>query len=152
MLWGGQIIRFFPEALYEWSSLALLPFLSAMERIAPPDRQALLDAMQRVPQKTSIWRLSLLEEFDLTTLPLQQLIQPTLILASGADRLLPSIVEARKLQKLIPHAEIEILPNSGHTCLLEAEVNLYQIMQRHHFLNKLPHSRIPKSAVLTNTP
>lgn len=134
MLWGGQVIRYFPEFLYELSSIALLPSLAALERIAPSDRQALLEAIRCVPQKTSAWRLSLLQAFNVDQLPLEHLTQPTLIIASASDRLLPSVTEAQSLQQRLPQAQLQILPHSGHTCLLEAEINLYQLMQQQHFL------------------
>jgi pimeloyl-ACP methyl ester carboxylesterase len=134
MLWGGQVIRYFPEFLYELSSIALLPSLAALERIAPRDRQALLDAIRCVPQKTSAWRLSLLQTFNVDQLPLEQVTQPTLIIASAADRLLPSVTEAQTLQQRLPQSQLQVLPQSGHTCLLEADINLYQLMQQQHFL------------------
>jgi pimeloyl-ACP methyl ester carboxylesterase len=134
MLWGGQVVRYFPNSLYELSSIALLPFLAELDRIAPRDRQAFLEAVCSVPQKTSAWRLSLLQEFDIDSLPLGKWMQPTLIMGSGADRLLPSVSEAQNLQQRMPQARLVVLPNSGHACLLEADLSLYQIMQQQEFL------------------
>jgi pimeloyl-ACP methyl ester carboxylesterase len=134
MVWGGQVIRFFPKLLYQTSSVVLLPFLAALERISPDDRQSLLKAVQSVPKVTSLWRLSLLAEFDVNALHLERLRQPLLILASGSDRLLPSVEEAQNLVRKLPHAQLVILPDSGHACLLEADVNLYQIMEQQNFL------------------
>ncbi len=28
-----------------------------------------------------------------------------------------------------------LLPNSGHACLVESDINLYEIMQKEHFLD-----------------
>ena len=44
---------------------------------------------------------------------------PTLLIASGEDRLLPSLTEAVRLQSLLPSAQRVVLPDSGHTALLE---------------------------------
>lgn len=134
MLWGGQIIQWFPDFLYQISAIALLPYIAALERILPEDRAALLRAMQTVSKATSIWRLSLLKSFQIDDLPLYRLTQPTLILASGSDRLLPSIPDAQQLVSLLPNARLLILPHSGHACLLEKDINVYQILTSQNFL------------------
>lgn len=134
MVWGGQIIRYFPHFMYQMSSTLLLACLANLERIAPDDRQSLLKATQSVPQATSVWRLSLLSRFNLDDLDLKRLTQPILIVASGSDRLLPSVEEAQNLVRRLPQARVVILPDSGHACLLEADVNLYEIMQQQNFL------------------
>ena len=59
---------------------------------------------------------------------------PTLIVASAADRLLPSLEESGRLVGKIPDARRVILPNSGHTALLESGISLAEIMGRTGFL------------------
>ena len=132
--WGSSLARWLPESWYQVSSVGLLPFLASFGRILPEDRHALLDAVQSVPQRTSIWRLSLLNEFDLEDQCLSCLTQPVLLLSSAADRLLPSLAEAERLAMLLPNVTAVVLPDSGHACLLEADVNLYEIMRQHGFL------------------
>jgi pimeloyl-ACP methyl ester carboxylesterase len=66
--------------------------------------------------------------------PLTQIPQPTLIIASQGDLLLPSVEEAYGLQGQLPRAKLEILPHSGHACLLERDLNLGALLQTHHFL------------------
>jgi len=134
MLWGGQIIQWFPNFLYEWSSVGLLPFLGDLNRISPRDHQAFFTAVRTVPKETSLWRLSLLQSFRLSDLPLDRLRQPVLLIASGSDRLLPSIPDAKALVRRLPNAKLTTLPNSGHACLLEKDVNLYEILQAQQFL------------------
>ncbi|AFY65206.1 alpha/beta fold hydrolase [Geitlerinema sp. PCC 7407] len=133
--WGAQITPWLPEPLYRASTLALLPFLSALGQIEAGDRQALLEAIQSVPQQTSVWRLALLRDFDLGDLQLRRIRQPALILASAGDRLLPSIDEANRLVHCLRDARMHILPNSGHTCLLEANVRLFDILAACEFLD-----------------
>ena len=134
MLWGGEIIRWFPDFLFEFSAVGLLPYLAALERILPEDRQALLDAMRTVPKVTSAWRISLLKFFELDALPLYRVTQPVLIIASGRDRLLPSVADAQHLLSVLNNAKLCVLPDSGHACLLEKNVNLFQLLQRQDFL------------------
>ncbi len=47
---------------------------------------------------------------------------PTMVVASARDRLLPSLSEAGRLVSLIPGALRVVLPDSGHTALLESKV------------------------------
>jgi pimeloyl-ACP methyl ester carboxylesterase len=135
--WGSLLVRWLPQFLYQASAVTLLPFLAALERISPEDRYALLAAMRSVPQRTSLWRLSLLSQFNLDEKQIYRLSQPVLLIASEADRLLPSLAETKYLLQKFPHAQLVTLPHSGHACLLEADINLYEIMRSRNFLGKL---------------
>jgi pimeloyl-ACP methyl ester carboxylesterase len=148
MLWGGEIIQWFPDFLYQLSAIGLLPHIAALERILPENRVALLRAMRTVHKATSIWRLSLLKSFQIDDLQLYRLTQPVLIIASGSDRLLPSIADAQQLVDLLPNARLLVLPQSGHACLLEADVNLYQILKSQGFLESLSVTREPQCDLL----
>ncbi|KAM3091883.1 alpha/beta fold hydrolase [Phormidesmis sp. 146-35] len=132
--WGSSLSRYLPEVAYQLSSVTFLPLLASFGRIAPADRQALIEAVRSVPQKTSIWRMSLLHQFQTPTSELQQLDQPVLLLASVDDKLFPSVPEAYRLKRAFQNAQVVVLPQSGHTCLLETEVNLFKIMEAHGFL------------------
>lgn len=134
--WGSHLVRPLPDVLHRFSCISFLPFLAALERMEVADRQALLEAVQSVSQETSIWRLSLLREFQVSEPELQRITQTTLVVASGRDRLLPSVQEAEHLIQHLPSARMHLLPYSGHACLLEAEVNLYKILQETDFLPK----------------
>jgi pimeloyl-ACP methyl ester carboxylesterase len=132
--WGSQLGHWVPEFFYGVSALALLPFLSNLERIVTSDRRALLNAMRSVPPKTVIWRVSMVSEFEVDETQLRHLTQPVMLIAGGADRLLPSVHEAERLAKWLPNAKVVVLPHSGHTCLLETDVNLFDVMKSHSFL------------------
>jgi pimeloyl-ACP methyl ester carboxylesterase len=132
--WGSGLTDLMPTGLYGVGSLVLLPFLAALDRIASPDRQELARILQTIPPETDRWRLSLLREFDVEDTQLRSLTQPVLLVASARDLLLPSVAEAKRLTDTFPHAQMTILPHSGHACLLEADVNLYEIMQAENFL------------------
>ncbi len=134
--WGSHLTQWLPPNLYPLSVIGLLPILASLGKIAGDDRRALLEAMQAVPQNTSVWRLALVRSFNVDENQLRGVKQPTLVIASGADRLLPSIAEAKLLVKVIPNAEMVRLANSGHACLLETDVDLHAIMHDRNFLTK----------------
>lgn len=132
--WSAQISRHLPEFLYRCSSVTLLPLLAAFHRIADRDREALFEAVRSVPQKTSVWRMALLSQFQVPVEALRALEAPALILVSAKDRLLPSLTEGFRLKAVFKKAQVAILPESGHTSLLETDVNLYEIMREYGFL------------------
>ncbi|MDJ0555760.1 MAG: alpha/beta fold hydrolase [Microcoleaceae cyanobacterium MO_207.B10] len=127
--WGSYLTQWLPSYLYQLSVTGLLPFLAALGRIERDERQALLEAMQSVSQQTSIWRLELMRSFKVETTQLEALQLPVLVIASAADRLLPSLPQGKFLVKHLPKAQMVVLPNSGHACLLEADVDLYKIIR-----------------------
>lgn len=132
--WGSQVTGWLPPPMYAMSVVGLLPFLASLGHIARPERNDLLAAMQSVPQQTSTWRVSLLREFEIASEQLAQIHQPVLAIASRGDRLLPSVAEANRFTHFMPQATAAILPHSGHACLLETDVNLYQILKDRDFL------------------
>ena len=133
MGWGVSLAQGLPTPFYQISTLGLLPFLIVPQRVSRQNRRALLTAMQSVTPKSAAWRLSLLRQFTIEELPLERIGQPTLILASRADRLLPSATEAERLVRYLPNAQKILLPQSGHACLLETEVKLVDILQSRRF-------------------
>lgn len=147
---GAQLGQWVPDWFYPISALALLPFLSALPRTAPGDRHALLNAMQSVPPETVNRRISMVMEFEVDKTQLRHLTQPVLLIAGGADRLLPSVLEAQRLADWLPNANVVVLPDSGHTCLLEEDVNLFEIMKSHNFLETSMLNQ-DVNAVLTST-
>lgn len=132
--WGGTLALWLPEFIHHGASLALLPFLAALERIERDDRLALLEAMRSLPQRAVSWRIFLLRKFAIEPEKLQKFVKPVLLVASAADRLLPSVDEAERLIDILPNAKMLILPHSGHACLLESDVNLVQILKEAGFL------------------
>lgn len=135
MSWGAHLTRWIPELLYPASCIGLLPFLAALERMKLDDRRLLLQVMNAVTQASSVWRLSLLQTFDIPEREYRRITQPTLLIASQGDRLLPSVIEAQRLTKHIPQAQTYTLHNSGHACLLESDLSLYDVLRTCHFLN-----------------
>ena len=146
--WLSQLVELVPECLYDVGALGLLPFLASLQRISDNIRHELLKTMRYVPAETVVWRLSLLREFDIEDEQLRSLTQLTLLIAGGSDRLLPSVNEITRLANLIPNSQAVILPQCGHACLLEEDVNLYEIMQFNNFLEvkspKIANLKIPQ--------
>lgn len=132
---GSMITRQLPDLAYRYSARGLVPFLIEANRVPKRDQVALEKAMGSVPAKTAAWRMLLLSRFEAERLPLERMNQPVLLIAGGQDKLLPSIREARSLQRRFPNAQLTILPNSGHACLLEWDVNLPKILRQHNFLD-----------------
>lgn len=125
----SSLTELLPAPLYQLSSLSLCNLLIASHRVSRPLRQQLLVAMQAVSPRSAAWRMALLRQFRLEDLALDRVLQPVLILASGADRLLPSHYEARRLARCLPRARTLLLPDSGHACLLERQVDLSAILK-----------------------
>jgi pimeloyl-ACP methyl ester carboxylesterase len=138
----SSLTQLLPVPLYQLSSLTLCDFLIASHRVSRATRQQLLAAMQAVGPRSAAWRMALLRQFRLEDLALDRVRKPVLILASGADRLLPSQHEARRLARCLPSATTLLLPESGLACLLEREVDLSAILQSQAWwCDRLPPTR-----------
>ncbi|MEH1871190.1 alpha/beta fold hydrolase [Nostoc sp.] len=132
--WASQLTYLVPSELYDVGALGLLPFLASLPRISQSDRHELLKTMRSVPPETVHWRLSLLREFDIDNEQLGRLTQPVLLIAGGSDRLLPSVTEVKRIGNILPNTQIVVLPHCGHACLLEENINLYEILKDNDFL------------------
>jgi pimeloyl-ACP methyl ester carboxylesterase len=133
---GANFTQLLPPGLYRLSCLALLPFLAALERMAAEHRDDLLAAMQAVECRSAMWRVALLNQFDVTREQLGQIGQPTLVISSGCDRLLPSAIEGKVLTAHLPRATAHLIPDGGHALLLEQQVNLHTILSNCGFLEQ----------------
>jgi pimeloyl-ACP methyl ester carboxylesterase len=140
----SQLTDFVPSWFYDIGALGLLPFLASLSRMSSSIRHELLRTMRSLPAETVNWRLSLLREFQVEEKKLQQLTQQVLLIAGGSDRLLPSVSEVERLDQILPNPKKLILPDSGHACLLEEDVNLYKILKDHEFVESLKYSHATK--------
>ncbi|ACC81579.1 alpha/beta fold hydrolase [Nostoc punctiforme] len=131
---GSLLFPYTPQLFYKISSFLSLPFLANLSRVSPVASQALLKSTSFAPKKTANQRLSLMKEFDIDENKLSQITQPVLLIASKNDRLLPSEAEAQSLSNIFPNSQIITLPNSGHACLVQNDVNLYQILLSANFI------------------
>jgi pimeloyl-ACP methyl ester carboxylesterase len=143
-----------PADLYPLSCIALMPFLANLNRIEAQDRDLLLRVMQSIQFKSAMWRVSLLDQFEVTIQQLQRLKQPTLVVTSGNDRLLPSPIEGKFLAQQIPRSALHFIPEGGHAVLLERDVILHDILSLHGFLEQKQEKNpvglaVDKSATVT---
>jgi pimeloyl-ACP methyl ester carboxylesterase len=128
-----RLMAWTPPLLYRLSPIVILWLTSALTRIPLARLRILWKAAQVAPKKTAEYRLSQLIEFRIDQTLLDRFTRSVLLIASQADRLLPSVAEAQRLSRIFPAAQVVVLPRSGHTCLVEPKVNLYQILQAEHF-------------------
>ena len=131
---GADITPWLPAWLHRYSAAGLLPFLAKLNRINDGDRLKLIESMKSLPPQVVSWRLSLLRDFKIASEQLRSLTMPSLIIAGAEDSLLPSVQEADKLISLLPQAKKTVLPKSGHACLLETEIDLYDLLKQENFI------------------
>ena len=131
---GSLLFPYTPQLFYKISSFLSLPFLANLSRISPAASQALSKSTSSAPKETANQRLSLMREFDIDEKKLSKITQPVLLIASKDDRLLPSSAEAQRLNNIFPNSQIITLPNSGHACLVQNDVNLYEILLSANFI------------------
>lgn len=139
--------QFVPSFLFDVGAFGLLPLLANVDKIEVSDRQNLLDAMRLLPPEIINHRLCMLRDFKISEEELKKIEQPVLLIGSERDGLSPSVSEVERLNQILPNAQKFILPNSGHACLLETQVNLYQILIEQSFLTSEKPEQIVK---LTN--
>jgi pimeloyl-ACP methyl ester carboxylesterase len=129
-----RLLDWTPPLLYKFAPIVILCLVSALTRMPVARLQILWRTAQKVPKETATYQLSQLSQFRIDETQLHQFIHPVLLIASQADRLLPSVAEAQRLSGIFPTAQVVILPHSGHTCLVEPDINLYHILQTEHFV------------------
>ncbi|MGF1571356.1 MAG: alpha/beta fold hydrolase [Nodosilinea sp.] len=132
--WLAGLTPWVLPPLYKTSTLGSLPLLANLSRMHPSTPKLLFQAMGSVSQVSAAWRLGLLSQFRLEPLHLERVKALTLLIASQADQLLPSIDEAQRLAALLPNPRIYPLPYSGHISLLEEGISLGKIFAGVGFL------------------
>lgn len=110
----------------------LSPFEAAQE--LSKNLEALLPRLATlsdiIPRETVLWKLKVLRSAALyANSRLHAVKAETLLLASGKDRMLPSSEEARRLLKVLPNCRVRYFKDSGHTLLLEDNVNLATLIK-----------------------
>jgi pimeloyl-ACP methyl ester carboxylesterase len=93
------------------------------EGILIEDRRLLQEAMRHINLGAYRRRLELIRQVDLRP-HLPQIAVPTVLLASGRDKLVPSIREAHFMASLISNARVYEFPMAGHALLLTPGISL----------------------------
>jgi pimeloyl-ACP methyl ester carboxylesterase len=125
---GSALSGLLPDALYPLSARILINLLISADRVAATDRKTLLDAILSVEPQTAAWRLNLLRQFQVDSIVPKIVDIPTLLIAGGLDRLLPSTLEVRLLGRMLHKSKTTLLPYSGHACLLEKDIHLVDLL------------------------
>jgi pimeloyl-ACP methyl ester carboxylesterase len=128
LAWSSALSGLLPDALYPTSAKILVNFLIATDRVATTERQSLIDAMLSVQPQAAAWRLDLLRRFQVHSIVPDIIDIPVLLIAGELDRLLPSLMEVKILQRLLPKSKTTLLPSSGHACLLEKDIHLADLL------------------------
>lgn len=131
---GSRLFPYTPTFLYQMSSFMALPFLAHLKLLSSAARLGLLNSIRSASVKTTSQRLCLMREFKIDEEKLSQITQSILLIASGDDRLLPSRAEAQRLAKIFSNTQMKILPHNGHACLVETDVNFYEILKTENFI------------------
>jgi pimeloyl-ACP methyl ester carboxylesterase len=128
LAWSSALSGLLPDAMYPASARILVNFLIATDRVAATERQSLVDAMLSVNPQAAAWRLNLLRRFQVHSIVPDIIDIPVLLIAGELDRLLPSLLEVKILQRLLPKSKTTLLPSSGHACLLEKDIHLADLL------------------------
>lgn len=132
--WTTQYADYVPEWLFRASGTIALPLLANFDRMGTYERELFIRTVRPISQACVTWRIGMLHRFEAQPNRLARIQAPTALLASGRDRLFPSDQEAKLLQRFLPRAKTYELPQSGHVCLLENEVDLAQCLKALDFL------------------
>lgn len=131
-----QASSYVPSWLFAASGTLVFPLLANFERISSGSWQTFATIVRPISQDCVAWRLSMLRDFDVSSTQLSQMEIPTALVASRRDRLLPSLQEAERLKRVLSNTSVYVLPNSGHVCLLEDDVDLVHCLRSLDFLPK----------------
>ena len=85
-------------------------------------------------------------QLDQSAAGLRRVKLPIQLLASTEDKVLPSVDECRRLQRLLPNARVTELQGSGHVPLLEARISLRSVLRASGLVGRGPAPR-PKDYV-----
>ena len=108
---------------------AIIERVLEREGILEADRQQYRDIIDTIDLKGYRHRLRLVQEVDLRP-QLALVAVPTVLLAGGCDKVVPSLVEARFMAARIPQARVLEFPDAGHALLMTPGVSLAAVDSR----------------------
>ena len=115
-----------------WGAMRLVRHLTAFRlHSRHTHRTEVKDFIARTSSATRegyINRLRLLRRFDVRE-QLHEIQQPTLLLASELDHLVPAVDQARYMTARIPSSAMRILDGHGHICLIAPDLDLSRILR-----------------------
>jgi len=93
------------------------------EGVPPPYRRHFVEVIHQIDRAGYRRRLRLLQDIDLRP-RLHEIAVPTILLAGGRDKIVPSVAEARFMAARIKNARVHVFPEAGHALLLTPGVSL----------------------------
>ncbi|KAG2493697.1 hypothetical protein HYH03_008211 [Edaphochlamys debaryana] len=93
------------------------------------------------PAAAANFRSNLLRAGDPGEEALRRVGCPVLLVASARDRLLPSILEGGRLERLLPRTRRILLPDSGHAAMLERGFDMVGLMRAAEALGAGPQAQ-----------
>ncbi len=103
----------------EWT----IDYVLRKEGIPVDDRQRFQVIARQIGLADYRRRLQLILETDVRS-RLREITVPTILLASGRDKIVPSVQEAHFMEARIPNASVHEFPEAGHALLLTPGVSL----------------------------
>jgi pimeloyl-ACP methyl ester carboxylesterase len=104
----------------------------ASEGIPAEDRLRYREAIDCVYHPAYCRRLQLVRDIDLRS-RLHKITVPTFLFASGRDRIVPSVPEARYMHSVLTNSKIFEFPDAGHALLLTPGFDLSEYLGRGPF-------------------
>lgn len=159
----GDAYKLLPFAIAPLMANPLTMALNDVDARAPLPQQAsellygLVDMLPQLPAlrivlppETLSWRLQLIQQgIDWLKPRYKDVKQRALVLGSDRDLLIPSAEEAERLKKALPRARTRVLTNRSHAPLMEAGVDLVDIMKDEGFYvteRKLSNGTVSRTA------
>jgi pimeloyl-ACP methyl ester carboxylesterase len=133
--WRVRLARFLAPLLVFSTARRVKDFVvdRTLEREGVPveARRHYHKTIRSVPLEAYRWRLQLIRQADLRP-RLHEIHLPTLLLASGRDKLVPSIREAHFMASQLSNARVHEFPNAGHALLMTPGFSLADYVQKIH--------------------
>ena len=131
---GSHLLQLTPEWIYHHSAWLTPAFLTNIDRVSTQACEHLADTVRCTSKQAANRRIGMMRNFQVNEIQLGHVATPVLLIGSREDLILPSVQEAHRLANIFLEATVVTLPHSGHACLVEEEVDLYQIMAVNNFL------------------
>jgi pimeloyl-ACP methyl ester carboxylesterase len=112
-----QFVDLFSKPMLQSLKERVVDRILAAEGILPAERLMYKEAIKLVHYPAYRRRLEIIRSVDLRS-RLQEISIPTLLFASGKDKLVPSVSEGRYMAARIPRATLYEFPHAGHALLL----------------------------------
>lgn len=117
ILWGRRLVPLLTMKGARHLKNFIVDRVLAREGVPEPDRKVYRRIVQMVHPGAYRRRLELVQRVDLRA-RLHEITVPTLLFASGRDKIVPSVTEARLMASCFPDAKVYEFPKAGHALLL----------------------------------